>query len=152
LGADCRRTDALAAAIATDGTVRLPPTLALPPPPPLLPTTSRLRVRYPWRVMVVTREYLHYVLDQLAALGAVTSRRMFGGVGLYHDARFFGIIMSDTLYFKVNDANRLDYSTRGMKAFRPYADKPLLSMAYFEVPADILEDPEECAAWRNKSG
>jgi TfoX/Sxy family transcriptional regulator of competence genes len=39
---------------------------------------------------------------------------MFGGIGLYQDQRFFGIITSDTFYFKVNDANRGDYRARGM--------------------------------------
>lgn len=101
--------------------------------------------------MPVSSEYLQYVLEQLSGLGAVTARRMFGGVGLYQDQRFFGIITSDTLYFKVDDTNRQDYVARGMQAFRPYPDKPLLSMSYFEVPADTLEDPDECAAWARKS-
>jgi DNA transformation protein and related proteins len=101
--------------------------------------------------MAVSSEYLQYVLEQLAGLGGVTARRMFGGVGLYQDQRFFGIITSDTLYFKVTDANRGDYQARGMQAFRPYPDKPHLSMSYFEVPADTLEDSEECVVWARKS-
>lgn len=101
--------------------------------------------------MAVRSEYLQYVLEQLAGLGGVTARRMFGGVGLYQDQRFFGIITSDTLYFKVTDANRGDYQARGMQAFRPYPDKPHLSMSYFEVPADTLEDSEECVVWARKS-
>jgi DNA transformation protein and related proteins len=101
--------------------------------------------------MAVSSEYLQYVLEQLSGLGGVTARRMFGGIGLYQDQRFFGIITSDTLYFKVDDSNREDYVARGMDAFRPYADKPHVSMSYFEVPADTLEDPDECAAWARKS-
>jgi DNA transformation protein len=101
--------------------------------------------------MAVSSEYLQYVLEQLSGLGAVTARRMFGGVGLYRDLRFFGIITSDTLYFKVDDSNRQDYVALGMGAFRPYPDKPHLSMSYFEVPADTLEDPDQCAAWARKS-
>jgi DNA transformation protein and related proteins len=101
--------------------------------------------------MAISPEYLQYVLEQLAGLGGVTARRMFGGVGLYQDQRFFGIITSDTLYFKVTDANRGDYQARGMQAFRPYPDKPHLSMSYFEVPADTLEDSEECVVWARKS-
>ena len=38
-----------------------------------------------------------FVLDQLADLGPVTSRRMFGGVGLYCGDVFFGIIARDEL-------------------------------------------------------
>jgi len=39
-----------------------------------------------------------FVLDQLADLGPVTSRKMFGGVGLYCDDVFFGIIARDELW------------------------------------------------------
>jgi DNA transformation protein len=101
--------------------------------------------------MAVTDDYLQYVLEQLAGLGHVTPRRMFGAVGLYHEERFFGLIAGDTLYFKVNDSNRSDYETRGMGRFRPYPDKPYWSMTYYEVPADALEDADECLAWARKS-
>jgi DNA transformation protein and related proteins len=101
--------------------------------------------------MAVTGEYLQFVLEQLEGLGNVTSRRMFGGVGLYQDDRFFSIIMEDTLYFKVNDATRGDYVARGMGQFRPYPNKPHLSMTYYEVPADVLEDADECVAWARRS-
>jgi DNA transformation protein and related proteins len=72
---------------------------------------------------------------------------MFGGVGLYRDDVFFAIVSGDVLYFKVGDGNRADYETRRMRQFRPFRDKPQLSMNYYEVPADILEDIEECAEW-----
>jgi DNA transformation protein len=101
--------------------------------------------------MAVSKDYLQYVLEQLAGLGRVTPRRMFGGVGLYHEERFFGLIAGDTLYFKVNDSNRGDYEARGMSRFRPFPDKPYWSMTYYEVPADTLEDADECVVWARKS-
>jgi DNA transformation protein len=101
--------------------------------------------------MAVTNDYLQYVLEQLAGLGNVTPRRMFGGVGLYHAERFFGLIAGDTLYFKVNDSNRGDYESLGMGRFRPFPDKPRWSMTYYEVPADTLEDADECVIWARKS-
>lgn len=101
--------------------------------------------------MAVSEDYLQFVLEQLAGLGRVTPRRMFGGVGLYHEERFFGLIAGDTLYFKVNDSNRSDYEARGMNRFRPFPDKPYWSMTYYEVPADTLEDADECMAWARKS-
>jgi DNA transformation protein len=101
--------------------------------------------------MAVSAEFLQYVLEQLAGVGRVAPRRMFGGVGLYADERIFGLVFGDILYFKVDDSSRGDYEARGMARFRPYADKPLLSMTYYEVPADVLEDADECAAWARKS-
>ena len=101
--------------------------------------------------MAVSDDFLRYVLDQLAGLGHVAPRRMFGGVGLYHEERFFGLIAGDVLYFKVNDSNRRDYEARNMGRFRPFADRPHWSMTYYEVPADTLEDAEDCIAWAQKS-
>ena len=101
--------------------------------------------------MAVSDEFLQYVIEQLAGLEAVSPRRLFGGMGLYSNERIFGLIFRDILYFKVNDSNRGDYEARGMNRFRPFADKPLLSMTYYEVPADVLEDADECAAWAGKS-
>jgi DNA transformation protein and related proteins len=101
--------------------------------------------------MAVTDDYLQYVLEQLAGLGPVTPRRMFGGVGLFYGERIFGLIARDTLYFKVDASSRRDYEARNMDRFRPFADKPDLSMTYHEVPADTLEDADACVEWARKS-
>jgi DNA transformation protein len=101
--------------------------------------------------MAVTHDYLQYVLEQLEGLGHVVTRRMFGAVGLYHDGLFFGLIAADTVYFKVNESSRRDYEVRGADRFRPFPEKPHLSMTYYSVPADILEDADECVVWARKS-
>ncbi len=101
--------------------------------------------------MPVGADYLQYVLEQLSRAGRVSSRRMFGGAGLYCDGLFFGLIDDDTLYFKVNDSTRGDYEAHGMKPFRPYADRPEVSMAYYTVPVDVLDDAEELVAWARHS-
>ena len=107
-------------------------------------------MEYLW-AMAVSDEFLQYVIEQLAGVGRVAPRRLFGGIGLYSNERIFGLIFGDIVYFKVNDSNRGDYEARGMNRFRPFAEKPLLSMTYFEVPADVLEDADECAAWARQS-
>ena len=101
--------------------------------------------------MPVSSDYLAYVLEQLAGLAGLSARRMFGGVGLYCEELFFGLIDNDTLYLRVNDDNRADYTARGMSAFRPYADRPELSMSYYEAPADVLEDPAQLVSWARRS-
>jgi len=97
--------------------------------------------------MPFSSDYLQYVLEQLARLPRVTSRRMFGGVGLYSDGIFFGIIANDTVFFKVDDSTRESYTSRGSEPFRPYKDRPDVSMNYFQVPADVLEDADELVPW-----
>jgi TfoX/Sxy family transcriptional regulator of competence genes len=38
-----------------------------------------------------------------------------------------------------------------MGRFRPYADRPELSMNYYEVPAEVLEKDAELALWAAES-
>src|ERR1700694_830366 len=101
--------------------------------------------------MAVSSDYLDYVRDQLSGVGGVTSRRMFGGAGLYCDEFFFALVDNDTLYLRVDDPNRADFTTRGMGQFRPYPESPQLSTTYYETPADVLEDAAELVAWARRS-
>jgi DNA transformation protein and related proteins len=97
--------------------------------------------------MAVSNDFLAYVLDQLGGRGH-SSRRMFGGVGLYAGELFFALIADDTLYFKVDDSNRGDFLERRCEPFRPFPDDPrTVSMNYYRVPADVLEDSEELVRW-----
>jgi DNA transformation protein len=101
--------------------------------------------------LAVSRDYLAFVLEQLREAGEVVSRRMFGGVGLYLGEVFFALITDDTLYLRVDEESRAEYTARGMRAFRPYANRPQLSSRYFEVPADVLEDSSRLAAWARRA-
>jgi DNA transformation protein len=96
--------------------------------------------------MPFSEEYLDYVADQLGCMGEVTAKKMFGGVGLYHDGLFFGLIASDVLYFKVDDETRADYETAGARPFQPYGEESY-SMSYYEVPVDVLEDVDRLRTW-----
>lgn len=71
---------------------------------------------------------------------------MFGGVGLYCDGLFFGLIASDVLYLKADEANRPAYERAGALPFRPYADRGG-AMQYFSVPVGVLESQPEVLEW-----
>ena len=101
--------------------------------------------------MAVQAQYLAYVLEQLAGLGNVRTRRMFGGVGLYGGELFFGLIDDDTLFFKTDETNCAEYQARNMPRFMPPASRPMGPFGYRQVPADIIEDNEELVAWARRS-
>ena len=90
-----------------------------------------------------------FVLDQLARLGRVECRAMFGGYGLYQGRTFFGILFKGRLYFKTDAASAAAYRERGMQPFRPSATMTLKT--YYEVPVDVLEDDEELAVWARQA-
>jgi DNA transformation protein and related proteins len=68
-----------------------------------------------------------YVLDQLATLGTVRARAMFGGYGLYHGPEFFGILHQGRLYFRTDARTRPNYIAHGMSPFRPNPRQTLTS-------------------------
>jgi DNA transformation protein and related proteins len=101
--------------------------------------------------MPVSSSFRTYVVDQLSRVTArVRARAMFGGVGIYAGERFFALIADDTLYFKVDESNRADFETRGMDPFRPYGESGEI-MGYYQVPDDVLEDPEALRPWAEKA-
>ena len=101
--------------------------------------------------MAVSDDYRDFVLEQLAPAGRVTSRAMVGGVGLYLDGLFFALFDDDTLFFKTDEGTRKRYESAGSKPFCPYPDQPDQSMGYWMVPAEVLEDSDELAAWAREA-
>ncbi|MGB0748665.1 MAG: TfoX/Sxy family protein [Magnetospiraceae bacterium] len=91
--------------------------------------------------MTVSDEYKDYILDLLAPIGPIASRRMFGGMGLFSDGRMFALIANDVLFLKADDVNRAAMESLGAIQFQPFADKPTM-MPYWEMDADIMEDPD----------
>jgi DNA transformation protein len=98
-----------------------------------------------------TASFRNFIIDQLQrVLPQVRARSMFGGFGIYAGDVFFALIADDTLYFKVDDSNRPDFEKLGMKPFQPYGESSE-PMKYYQVPADLLEDPEALRPWAEKS-
>jgi DNA transformation protein and related proteins len=91
------------------------------------------------------------VVDQLSRIMPnVRARSMFGGVGLYSSDVFFALIADDTLYFKTDASTRPEFEARGMGPFRPFGDDGG-TMQYYQVPEDLLEDPEALRPWAEKA-
>ena len=100
--------------------------------------------------MRVSTSFRDFVLDQLSGVDRLRARAMFGGVGLYSDDVFFGILAADVLYFKVDDSNRREFEAEGSRPFQPYPDRAM-TMPYYNVPASILEDASSLVAWARRS-
>ena len=98
----------------------------------------------------VSASFRAFVLDQLNEAGDVLPRSMFGGVGLYCEGVFFGIIAGDVLYLKVDDTTRPDYERAGMGPFMPYPRRGG-TMRYYAVPADVLENAAELGRWARRA-
>jgi len=91
-----------------------------------------------------------FVLDQLSALPDLRAKAMFGAHGLYCGEKFFGILDEGRLFFKTDAASQADYTARGMGPFTYEMKGKVMTMAYHEVPPDVLEQPHELTAWARR--
>ena len=85
----------------------------------------------------------------MANLRGVTTRRMFGAIGLYQGEHFFAIIDDGRLYFITNETTRLRYEQAGAKPFQ-YAPGKFLR-TYYDVPVDVLEDDTMLCEWAREA-
>lgn len=75
--------------------------------------------------------------DLFHELGAVTHRKMFGGMCLYHDGTVFALCASDgQLYLKTNSPEEL-WGT---------ATQQFHNMPYYALPDHLLDDPQQACA------
>lgn len=97
-------------------------------------------------------EYRAYVEELLQPVGKVTTRGMFGGVGVFYRGLMFALIADDELYFKVDDGNRGDYEAMAAGPFT-YAAKggKRAVMSYYRVPDEIADNEDDVLDWARKS-
>ena len=95
--------------------------------------------------------FKEFVLDQLGALPELRAKAMFGAHGIYCGEKFFGILDEGRLFFKTDAATQADYTARGMGPFTYEMKGKVMTMAYLEVPPDILENAPELTDWARRA-
>jgi DNA transformation protein len=98
--------------------------------------------------MVASEGFGEFLREQLAPLGRVTLRRMFGKTGVFCEGVMFGMVADDTLYVRVDDLNRTAF--KEAEAYPPlnYAKGGrAIDLAFWRVPERLLDEPDELVAW-----
>jgi DNA transformation protein len=97
-----------------------------------------------------TAELHEQVATTLSGHGLTGTRKMFGGVALYHGARVFGIVVGDAVYLRVNDVTRKAYDRARMPPlFIPGIEKP--SSRYMQVPDPVVHTAASLRAWARQA-
>ena len=97
--------------------------------------------------MRVKSELANYVEEQLAFLGRISTKSIFGGIGIFVDERLLGIVMDDKVYLHTDASNLRAYQDRGMPQFKPYPNAFDLTTDHHQVPAEIVDDPVLLKQW-----
>lgn len=84
------------------------------------------------------------LVHSLSVLGDVSSRKMFGGYGIFESGAMFALITSEgKIHFKVDQSNR--------KRFEDAGSEKHGKMPYFEVPQKVLENEQKLREWARNS-
>ncbi len=77
---------------------------------------------------------------------------MFSGAGLFHSGAMFGLMVRDTLYFRVDDNTRERFERAGSEVFSYMRGERRVSLsAYYEVPEVLFDQPDELLAWAREA-
>jgi DNA transformation protein len=97
--------------------------------------------------MTASPSFAEFLREQLAPLGHVTVRRMFGGAGVFCDGLMFGIVSDDTLFLKADAGNRGAYEAEGLGPLAYEAKGRTIELPYWQVPERLFDEPDEMLAW-----
>ena len=93
-------------------------------------------------------DFVNHLLELLEPLDRVTSKRMFGGYGIFREGIMFGLVADGALYLKTDDQNRPEFERLDLPPFR-FASKAgrVTEMSYSLCPDDALDSPASMAPW-----
>jgi len=98
--------------------------------------------------MVASDSFAEFLREQLASLGPITMRRMFGKTGVFCDGLMFGMVTDDTLYFRVDDHNRAAF--KEAESFPPLSYEKqgsTIDMSFWRAPERLFDEPDELVTW-----
>lgn len=80
----------------------------------------------------------------LESIGAIASRKMFGGYGVFHEGKMFALVSSDgSVFFKVSEQNLPQFQAAGAEKFG--------KMPYYSLPIPVSRDGRKLIAWARKA-
>jgi DNA transformation protein and related proteins len=102
--------------------------------------------------MVASDSFADFLREQLAPLGRVAMRRMFGKTGVFCDGLMFAMVTDDTLYFRVDDHNREAFKEAESSAPLSYEKNgETIDLSFWRAPERLFDQPEEFVTWAREA-
>src|SRR6476660_967044 len=98
--------------------------------------------------MVASDSFAEFLREQLAPLGRVTMRRMFGKTGVFCDGVMFGMVTENMLYLRVDEHNRAAFREAGSSPPLNYRKQgATIDLAFWRAPERLYDEPDELVEW-----
>lgn len=96
-------------------------------------------------------EFVEYALELIDPVGNISIRSMFGGYAIYKSGTTFALIADDEIYFKIDESNIEDFKKLNSRPFTYQKQDKIITMSYWLLPTEILENQEKLFEFVNKS-
>jgi DNA transformation protein and related proteins len=98
--------------------------------------------------MVASDGFAEFLREQLAPLGRVTTRRMFGKTGVFCDGLMLAMVSDNTLYLRVDDGNRAAFKEAESFAPLNYEKKgATIDLSFWRAPERLFDESDELICW-----
>jgi DNA transformation protein and related proteins len=99
-------------------------------------------------MMVASDSFAEFLREQLAPLGHVTMRRMFGKTGVFCDGLMLGMVTDNMLYFRVDDGNRDAFKEAEVAPPLNYRKRgSTIDLSFWRAPERLFDEPDELVSW-----
>ena len=92
-------------------------------------------------------DFIEFLEEVLADFGPITTRRMFGAHGIYHDGLMFGLLAQGRLYLKTDAINQPEFVAAHSEPFSFEQRGKPVKLSYWSAPEVVLDDREEARFW-----
>ena len=98
--------------------------------------------------MVASDSFAEFLSEQLAPLGLITMRRMFGKTGVFCDGLMLGMVTDNTLYLRVDDDNRAAFQEAASSPPLNYRKRgETIDLSFWRAPERLFDEPDELVTW-----
>lgn len=98
--------------------------------------------------MVASDSFAEFLREQLAPVGRITMRRMFGKTGVFCGGVMLGMVSDNTLYFRVDEQNEKLFAEARSSPPLSYRKKgETIDLSFWRVPERLFDEPDELVEW-----
>ena len=98
--------------------------------------------------MVASDDFAEFLCEQLAPLGRVSMRRMFGKTGVFCDGVMLGMVSENTLYLRVDEQNEAIFEEARASPPLNYAKNgATIDLSFWRVPDRLMDEADELVVW-----
>jgi DNA transformation protein and related proteins len=98
--------------------------------------------------MVASTEFASFLCDQLAPIGHVTMRRMFGKTGVFCERVMLGMVTENILYFRVDSQNQATFKeAESFPSLNYVKNGCTIDLSFWRAPDRLFDEPEELIVW-----